>query len=130
MTHLFFALALIAMAAPASAEKPKKSPAETAVASSEPIVGKWKRDVQKNGKKEDTIWTFSAKGSVERHSGTWHEKGTWKRISDPESPAYQCVMNGGAAIINITYLAVPEHISLHSSENSAKYGTLVRLQLK
>ena len=127
--NLIFALTLIAMAAPVSAEKPKKSPA-TAADAAEPIVGRWKRDDPKTEKKEDTIWTFSAKGTVERHSRNFHEQGKWKKIKDTETPSYQCVMNGGAAVINLTYLAVPEHISLHSADTHAKYGTLVRLQIK
>lgn len=94
--------------------------------SSEPIVGTWKRDTPG----EDIVFTFSANGKVKRHRGNWHEEGKWKRLPGEVTIAYQCVFNGGTAIIKVNYEASPEHISLRSDENNKKYGTLKRLQVK
>jgi len=125
MKKLVFALALIAVACPAFAEKPKKTE-EAAMASLDPVVGKWKVD---RAKGEDVIWTFSANGALERHSRNLHEKGKWKRLTDQTPPSYQCELNGGAAVIKVTYSSDPEHLSLHSGDNKTR-ATAKRFHLK
>lgn len=126
MKAVLLTLALFATATSVFAEKPKKKDNEPSAVSSDPVVGKWKVD---HAKGEDVIWTFSANGALERHSKRLHEKGKWKRLNDQIPPAYQCQLNGGAAVIKVTYSSDPEHLSLHADDNNTR-ATAKRFQLK
>ena len=125
MKKVAFAFALIAVTTSAFAQNPKNG-GEANAASSDPILGKWKVD---RAKGEDMIWTFSANGSVERHIRKLNEKGTWKRINDQTPPSYQCVLNGGAAVVKVTYSANPEHLSMRWDDNSTR-ATAKRFEVK
>ena len=106
----YFALALVLLTAAVDvfAERPKK-PQPSAAVSSDPIVGKW---TVERAQKEDVVWIFNANHTLERISKNMHEKGRWHKLNDLTPPAYQCVLNSGAAIIKVTYSADPEHLSL------------------
>jgi len=123
----YFALALVLLTAAVDvfAERPKK-PQPSAAVSSDPIVGKW---TVERAQKEDVVWIFNANHTLERISKNMHEKGRWHKLNDLTPPAYQCVLNSGAAIIKVTYSADPEHLSLLMEDNRTR-TTAKRLHLK
>jgi len=125
MKNFVFALVLLAATANAFAGKSKTAEPSAAV-SSDPVVGKWKVD---RAEGEDVIWTFYPNGTMERHSRHLHEKGDWKRLNELNPPGYQCVLNGAAAVIKVSYSSNPEHLSIHSDNNNTR-ATAKRLQLK
>jgi hypothetical protein len=125
MKHFTFALVLLTAAANVFAERPKK-PQPSAAVDSDPVVGKW---TVERAQKEDVVWIFNANHTLERISKNMHEKGRWHKLSDLTPPAYQCVLNSGAAIIKVTYSADPEHLSLLMEDNRTR-TTAKRLHVK
>jgi hypothetical protein len=122
-----FAFALVLLTATANAFAANAKTAEPfAAVSPDPVVGKWKVD---RAEGEDVIWTFYPNGTMERHSRHLHERGNWKRLNELNPPGYQCVLNGAAAVIKVSYSGDPEHLSIHSDNNKTR-ATAKRLQLK
>jgi hypothetical protein len=125
LRHVACAVAFLAAVASVFAERPKK-PQPSAAVASDPVVGKW---TVERAQKEDVVWIFNANHTLERISKNMHEKGRWHKLSDLTPPAYQCVLNSGAAIIKVTYSADPEHLSLLMEDNRTR-TTAKRLHVK